>query len=56
MRPLSFTDLKERGLLDSTLVIWMGEFGRGPGNGQQPVLPAAASNVLRLVPASRPER
>jgi hypothetical protein len=26
-------DLKERGLLDSTLVIWMGEFGRGPGNG-----------------------
>jgi Protein of unknown function (DUF1501) len=24
-------DLKERGLLDSTLVIWMGEFGRTPG-------------------------
>ena len=24
------TDLKERGLLDSTLVIWMGEFGRMP--------------------------
>ncbi len=24
------TDLKERGLLDSTLVIWMGEFGRTP--------------------------
>ncbi|MGE3803202.1 MAG: DUF1501 domain-containing protein [Gemmataceae bacterium] len=23
-------DLKERGLLDTTLVIWMGEFGRGP--------------------------
>lgn len=23
-------DLKERGLLDSTLVVWMGEFGRGP--------------------------
>ena len=23
-------DLKERGLLDSTLVIWMGEFGRTP--------------------------
>src|SRR5262249_35474044 len=23
-------DLKERGLLDSTLVIWMGEFGRPP--------------------------
>jgi hypothetical protein len=26
-------ELRERGLLDSTLVIWMGEFGRGPGNG-----------------------
>jgi hypothetical protein len=26
-------DLKERGLLDSTLVIWMGEFGRSPGRG-----------------------
>jgi uncharacterized protein (DUF1501 family) len=39
--PLSalVTDLKERGLLDSTLVIWMGEFGRTPnlnsrGNGK----------------------
>ncbi len=27
-------DLKERGLLDSTLVIWMGEFGRTPVTGQ----------------------
>jgi uncharacterized protein (DUF1501 family) len=27
-------DLKERGLLDSTLVVWMGEFGRSPGHGQ----------------------
>jgi hypothetical protein len=26
-------DLKERGRLDSTLVIWMGEFGRSPGRG-----------------------
>ncbi len=26
-------DLQERGLLDTTLVIWMGEFGRSPGNG-----------------------
>lgn len=26
-------DLKQRGLLDSTLVIWMGEFGRSPGSG-----------------------
>jgi uncharacterized protein (DUF1501 family) len=29
-------DLKERGLLDSTLIVWMGEFGRTPLiNGQQ---------------------
>jgi uncharacterized protein (DUF1501 family) len=27
-------DLKQRGLLDTTLVIWMGEFGRTPGSGQ----------------------
>jgi uncharacterized protein (DUF1501 family) len=25
-------DLKQRGLLDSTLVVWMGEFGRTPDN------------------------
>jgi uncharacterized protein (DUF1501 family) len=25
-------DLKERGLLESTLVVWMGEFGRTPDN------------------------
>ncbi len=31
-RPMAtlLSDLKERGLLDSTLVIWMGEFGRTP--------------------------
>ena len=27
------TDLKERGMLDDTLVIWCGEFGRTPDNG-----------------------
>jgi len=27
------SDLKERGLLDSTLVVWCGEFGRTPDNG-----------------------
>lgn len=27
------TDLKQRGLLDSTLVVWCGEFGRTPDNG-----------------------
>src|SRR5437660_7134609 len=24
------TDLKQRGLLDSTMIVWMGEFGRTP--------------------------
>src|SRR4029077_3438899 len=29
-------DLKERGLLDSTVIVWMGEFGRTPKiNGNQ---------------------
>lgn len=28
--PVLLADLKERGLLDDTLVIWMGEFGRTP--------------------------
>lgn len=27
------SDLKQRGLLDSTLVVWCGEFGRSPDNG-----------------------
>jgi arylsulfatase A-like enzyme len=26
-------DLKRRGLLDDVLVVWMGEFGRTPGDG-----------------------
>jgi uncharacterized protein (DUF1501 family) len=34
-RPIAalLTDLKRRGLLESTLVIWGGEFGRSPDNG-----------------------
>jgi hypothetical protein len=34
-RPIAglITDLKRTGLLDSTLVIWCGEFGRSPDNG-----------------------
>jgi hypothetical protein len=34
-RPVAalLTDLKRRGLLDSTLVVWAGEFGRSPDNG-----------------------
>ena len=32
-RPIAglLTDLKQRGLLDSTLLVWGGEFGRTPG-------------------------
>ena len=29
------TDLKQRGLLESTLIVWTGEFGRSPDNGQR---------------------
>jgi hypothetical protein len=34
-RPIGalIADLKERGLLDSTLIVWCGEFGRSPDNG-----------------------
>jgi hypothetical protein len=34
-RPIAalIADLKQRGLLDSTLVVWGGEFGRSPDNG-----------------------
>ena len=34
-RPIAalIADLKQRGLLDETLVVWMGEFGRTPDNG-----------------------
>ena len=34
-RPIAalLTDLKQRGLLDETLVVWGGEFGRSPDNG-----------------------
>lgn len=42
-------DLRDRGLLDSTLVIWMGEFGRTPkinGNGGRDHFPTAWSTVL----------
>jgi hypothetical protein len=43
------TDLKERGLLDSTLIVWMGEFGRTPrinaSNGRDH-FPNAWSTVL----------
>lgn len=43
------TDLKQRGLLDSTLVVWMGEFGRTPkinDNTGRDHFPQAWSTVL----------
>jgi hypothetical protein len=43
------SDLKERGLLDSTLIVWMGEFGRTPGingNRGRDHFPNAWSTVL----------
>ncbi|HMF13733.1 MAG TPA: DUF1501 domain-containing protein, partial [Gemmataceae bacterium] len=43
------TDLKERGLLDSTLIVWMGEFGRTPQinqNGGRDHFPNAWSTAL----------
>lgn len=43
------TDLKDRGLLDTTLVVWMGEFGRTPkinNNGGRDHFPAAWTTVL----------
>jgi len=33
--PTLISDLEERGLLDETLVLWMGEFGRGPKIGDR---------------------
>jgi uncharacterized protein (DUF1501 family) len=34
-RPIAglISDLRQRGLLDETLIVWMGEFGRTPDNG-----------------------
>ncbi|QDT50107.1 hypothetical protein Pan258_41630 [Symmachiella dynata] len=43
------SDLKQRGLLDSTLIVWMGEFGRTPvinANAGRDHFPAAWSTVL----------
>jgi Protein of unknown function (DUF1501) len=43
------TDLRQRGLLDSTLIVWMSEFGRTPqinNNGGRDHFPLAWSTVL----------
>ena len=43
--PACSTDLKERGLLDNTLVVWMGEIGRTPQH-QQPRRPRPLRPLL----------
>lgn len=40
------TDLRERGLLDTTLVIWMGEMGRSPKNDHRDHWPQCYSALL----------
>jgi hypothetical protein len=57
-------DLRARGLLETTLIVWMGEFGRTPkinGNAGRDHFPAAWSTVLagggdRRRPGDRPHR
>ncbi|MDY3560920.1 DUF1501 domain-containing protein [Gemmata sp. JC673] len=47
--PALITDLEERGMLDSTLVVWVGEFGRTPrisSNGGRDHWPQCYSAVL----------
>ena len=39
-------DLKERGLLDTTLIVWMGEFGRTPRDQRQPGRPRPLAQRL----------
>ena len=49
------TDLNERGLLESTMIVWMGEFGRTPkitGRGAATTSPAPGP-CLRPAAASR---
>ena len=40
------TDLRERGLLDTTLVVWMGEMGRSPKNDHRDHWPQCYSALL----------
>ena len=52
-RPIAglLTDLKRRGLLDETLVIWGGEFGRTPATARTPT---AATTTTRASPSGWP--
>jgi uncharacterized protein (DUF1501 family) len=50
------SDLKERGLLDTTLVVWIGEFGRTPritAQGGRDHWPRTFSVVLLARPTSQ---
>ena len=42
------TDLKRRGLLESTLVVWCGEFGRTPDNGVRAGIAFGRTGKVRL--------
>ena len=48
-RPVTalLTDLKQRGLLDDTLVVWGGEFGRTPMNEARERLESSAATTIR---------
>ena len=48
------TDLKARGLLDSTLVIWGGEFGRSPVSEAVRAAPTAATTIPTASPSGWP--
>ena len=39
-------DLRDRGLLDSTLVIWMGDFGRTPHINRRGPAPGRVSGTV----------
>ena len=49
-------DLAERGLLDETLVVWFGEFGRSPQVNQQAARALAGRLLGRLCRRRRPRR
>jgi hypothetical protein len=51
-RPIAglLTDLKQRGLLDSTLIIWGGEFGRSPDNGIRGGVKVGRDHNARAMP------
>jgi hypothetical protein len=57
-RPVAalLADLKQRGLLESTLVVWCGEFGRSPDNGVRGGTAYGRDHNPRAMRAPRPRR